>query len=186
MIYKFLFPNKAINQKLNRYCNNFYNLLRIIQRPNSSPVVMNGQRERKFPRATPSSDSNSNPLPSHLQTANRENTISARSRDDPPFSHPAVKSGGKYARDATAIFHYSRFARYLRCKGRKKKLARKRSFLRRVSGQLVNKWTLKCSANIFHQLCRDDAREASRPITYANVCVSIRIVYTGEGTVYDG
>lgn len=55
MIYKFLFPNKAINQKLNRYCNNFYNLLRIIQRPNSSPVVMNGQRERKFPRATPSS-----------------------------------------------------------------------------------------------------------------------------------
>lgn len=55
MTYKFLFPNKAINQKLNRYCNNFCNLLRIIQRPNSSPVVMNGQRERKFPRATPSS-----------------------------------------------------------------------------------------------------------------------------------
>lgn len=48
MTYKFLFPNKAINQKLNRYCNNFYNLLRIIQRPNSSPIVMNGQRE-SFP-----------------------------------------------------------------------------------------------------------------------------------------
>lgn len=48
MTYKFLFPNKAINQKLNRYCNNFCNLLRIIQRPNSSPVVMNGQRE-SFP-----------------------------------------------------------------------------------------------------------------------------------------
>lgn len=187
MTYKFLFPNKAINQKLNRYCNNFYNLLRIIQRPNSSPVVMNGQRERKFPRATPSSILRR--IQIRFLRIYKRPTVKIQFLPDPgtiPFSHPAVKSGGKYARDATAIFHYSRFARYLRCKGRKKKLARKRSFLRRVSGQLVNKWTLKCSANIFHQLCRDDAREASRPITYANVCVSIRIVYTGEGTVYDG
>lgn len=138
MIYKFLFPNKAINQKLNRYCNNFYNLLRIIQRPNSSPVVMNGQRERKFPRATPSSDSNSNPLPSHLQTANRENTISAGSRDD-PFLPSGREKRGKIRARCYRDFSLFKICSIPALQREKEKEARKRSFLRRVSGQLVNK-----------------------------------------------
>lgn len=138
MIYKFLFPNKAINQKLNRYCNNFYNLLRIIQRPNSSPVVMNGQRERKFPRATPSSILRR--IQIRFLRIYKRPTVKIQFLPDPgtiPFSHPAVKSGGKYARDATAIFHYSRFARYLRCKGRKKKKREKEAF---YAAYLANWW----------------------------------------------
>lgn len=61
-----------------------------------------------------------NPLPSHLQTANRENTISAGSQDDsflPPGRESCAQSE-KYARATPhwlAIFHYSRLFKILVC-----------------------------------------------------------------------
>lgn len=107
-----------------------------------------------------------------------------------PFFHPAVKAARKVGNTRgqrryprwLAIFHYSRLLKILVLHTDGKEAFTPR--LDRVWPTMNNR-TLEGSANIFHQLRMNDAREASRDITYANVCV-IRIVYTAKGIVYDG
>lgn len=109
-----------------------------------------------------------------------------------PFFHPAVKAGaqsGKILARATRRCH--RCSRFfiiqdlpdtLCCKNRS---SWEKAF---YTAYLANWWisellSVRPTFSINYEW--NDAREASRDITYANVCV-IRIVYTVKGIVYDG